>query len=255
MKCFPLLVSGILLPVGLILGQPDSVDANQFAAKLGRALIDGESMARFRMVVRGQDGTASKTLQVASRSRRTDQETRLVYEILWPTEQKGEAFYLNATKGGRVQGATRSPDGRILQFGPDALDKGIFGTDLSYADVFENFFLWRSQRLLDREVIGRVECEVLESRPETGDRSPYSKVISWIDPKKMVPMRVEKFDRSGRTALIIETTGVTRESNGNHLPSGFVAKRTGSPTVTAIEGASLRRDVKFSNAEFSPGPG
>jgi hypothetical protein len=73
----------------------------------------------------------------------------------------------------------------------------VFGGDLSYADLIENFFAWEQQSIAGTEIVDRVSCQILESRPGKGDRSIYGRVLSWIDPKRLVPLRVEKYFESG----------------------------------------------------------
>jgi hypothetical protein len=45
--------------------------------------------------------------------------------------------------------------------------------------------------VLGREKIGDTECEILESIPVDPENSVYTRRISWIDPDKLLPLRVD----------------------------------------------------------------
>jgi hypothetical protein len=78
--------------------------------------------------------------------------------------------------------------------------------------------------------------------------SIYGKVRSWIDPDRMVTMRVEKYDKAGQLARRIETTQVAKDDRGRHVPAGMSVKAGGK--VTEIDGVNIRHDVTHSDADF-----
>ena len=90
------------------------------------------------------------------------------------------------------------------------MKEAFFGSDLSYEDLVENFFAWDNQAIVGTETVDRVPCQILESKPGKGDRSSYAKVRSWIDVKRLVPLRVEKYLASGQLARRIDTTVAKR---------------------------------------------
>lgn len=51
-------------------------------------------------------------------------------------------------------------------------------------------------RLLGRERVGDIECEVLESVPAQASNSVYKRRLSWIEPESLLPLRVDFFERS-----------------------------------------------------------
>jgi hypothetical protein len=52
-----------------------------------------------------------------------------------------------------------------------------------------------THRLVGREKVGDTVCEVLESLPQQADNSVYLKRLSWIDPKSLLPLRMDFFER------------------------------------------------------------
>lgn len=51
-------------------------------------------------------------------------------------------------------------------------------------------------RLLGKESLQGVNCEVLESVPANADNSVYLKRISWIDPTTLLPLRVDFYEKN-----------------------------------------------------------
>jgi Outer membrane lipoprotein-sorting protein len=70
------------------------------------------------------------------------------------------------------------------------MNESLFGSDLSYEDVIENFYAWEHQAIAGTEVVDRVSCLILESKPSQSDHSTYASVRSWVDPRRFVPLRV-----------------------------------------------------------------
>ena len=87
------------------------------------------------------------------------------------------------------QSTRRFPDERALSS----------ASNLSYGDAIENVFAWKSQAFVGNETTDRVDCVILESKPGEGDHSNYGACAAvWIDTRRMVPLRVEKYFASGR---------------------------------------------------------
>ncbi len=52
-----------------------------------------------------------------------------------------------------------------------------------------------THRITGREKVGDAVCEVLESVPVQADNSVYLKRLGWIDPKSLLPLRLDFFER------------------------------------------------------------
>ncbi|MEX1044684.1 MAG: outer membrane lipoprotein-sorting protein [Chthoniobacterales bacterium] len=216
-------------------------NAPKLAGAMAAAVEDGDATARVKMT-----SPETGVLQIRIKSRRTAASAVTAYEILWPAERKGEAFVLRPA--GR--GVVKAPGGATVRLGAAEMSKSVFGTALAYADVIENFFRWEKQTLAGTETVGKTECLVLESRPGRRDATIYGQVRSWIDPRRMVTMRVEKYDKSGKLARRIETTQVAKDDTGRHIPAGMSVQAGGR--TTEIDGANIRHDVTHAEADFAP---
>jgi outer membrane lipoprotein-sorting protein len=226
--------------------------APELARRLSTALQDGSSAVRLKLEMKAAAGAPKSVLQLQIKSRRTPASTEVLYQVLWPKERKGESFLLRKSGHQAASGTVFVPPANTQSLSASQMQEGIFGSDLAYEDLVDNFYGWESQTLAGTETVDRVLCQILESKPGKGERSSYARVRSWIDPKKMVPLRIEKYAASGQVARRIDTTRVSKDDAGRSVPSTFSVVRGGQASVTELEGSNSRHDVSFTDADFSP---
>lgn len=241
---------GVSLLVSEAVAQDAAPSARDLAAQLSGAIQDGSSAVRLKMEVRAAG--AKSVLQLQVKSQRHKGATDLVYQVLWPKERKGEGFLLRRSGGRAPTGSRFTPPDSMVPLNASRMNEGIFGSDLSYDDLVENFFAWENQAIVGSEVVDRVPCQILESKPGQGDRGTYSKVRSWIDVKRLVPLRVEKYTDGGKLAKRIDTTRVAKDDTGRSVAASFSIQRPGHDSVTEIEGSNSKHDVSFTAADFTP---
>ena len=239
--------AAIVLPIFLALSPASAAEwtAAKLAGEMAAAVEDGDAAARVRL-----ESAETGVLQVRIKSRRSAARSAVNYEILWPEARKGEVLVLRQSGTGAVQGATRTAGGQTAELGLADLGQPVFGTALAYADVIGNFFRWDRQTLDGTETIGKTACVILESSPGAKDVSIYGRVRSWIDPQRLVPLRVEKYDKSGRLVRRIDTTQVSKDDRGHHVPAGMTV-RAGNRS-TEIDGVNIRHDVRHEDSVFLP---
>jgi hypothetical protein len=227
------------------------ISATDLAAKLDPQGTAGTSYVRFRMQVQTPGGAKPTTLQVQSEERHASGAADMLYQVLWPAARKGEAILLHRGKGGAVSGTTYAPSGKQQTIGSSGMGEPLFGSDLTPADLIENFFAWKQQAIVGTETAGGVNCTILESRPGTDDHSTYARVRTWVDPRRMVAMRIEKFDQAGKIVREIDTTRVTRDS-GRTIPADLAIRRPGQASSTIVDGVAIRHDIPLIDGDFTP---
>ncbi|MGI8890515.1 MAG: outer membrane lipoprotein-sorting protein [Chthoniobacterales bacterium] len=129
---------------------------------------------------------------------------------------------------------------------------GLLESDLAYQDAVENFFAWKSQSLVGTETIDRVSCQILESKPDSSSQTIYGKVRSWIDLRRMVPMRVEKYSPSGKLIRRIDTDRVMPDDQHRQIPARLIVHGPRKNTVTELNGSGIKHDVSLTDADFTP---
>lgn len=231
--------------------QNEAPSAKALAERLSNNLQDGNSEVRLKIEIPAVDGNPKTVLQLKVKSRRDKSATELVYQVLWPKERKGEGFLLKRS-GSRAPGGTLLlPPNTLVQLTASKMKDGIFGSDLTYADLVEDFFSWSDQKILGSETVGNVPCVILESKPGSGNSSIYAKVQSWIDTKRMVPLRVDKYYGGGKLARRIETTRVAKDDSGRQIPASFSVMGPDQGPPTILEGSSSKHEVTFSDSDFT----
>lgn len=216
---------------------------SELASKLSALRDDGSSYVRMKM------DTGGNTLQIQIKERSTKHSTEVVYQVLWPKERKGESVLVKKSSGSAAQGSIFTPPETVHSI--ESAREGVFGSALAYADLVENFYDWKQQSITGAETVNGVNCQILESKPGGGDQSIYGKVKSWIDTRRMVPMRVEKYSTSGQLVRRIDTTRVVGEG-GKQIPADLVVTGPGNGGQTTIDGSKIRHDVSYTDQEFTP---
>jgi len=196
-------------------------------------------------------GKEKETLQLQIKQRRTTTSTEVVYQVLWPKTRAGEALLLRQTQGQPSSGTLVTQANGVQSLGEQQMKESMFGSELSYRDVLENFFSWDQQNFVGTDVVDRVPCQILESKPGEGQRSDYSVVSTWVDLRRLVPMRVEKYLATGQLARRIETTLVVKDDKDRSIPANITVGGTQNGTRTDLEGSWMRHDVTYSDRDFS----
>jgi hypothetical protein len=227
-----------------------AMSAEELAGRMNVAR-QGSALIRTQLEVRSLEG-GKRVLQLQIKERRTKTEIDLIYLVLWPNEHKGEAVTLHQSANGAPSGSIILPPNTVRTLTASQMDKGLFDSDLSYQDAVENFFAWKKQAIVGSEVIKGVNCQILESKPDTSAVSSYSKVRSWIDPHRLVPLRIEKYSSGGELVRRIDITRVARDEKHNPIPASLVVHGPRKGTVTELNGARIDQDVTFTDADFTP---
>jgi len=234
-----------LLAVSAHAGDP----ATDLAGKLGNMQQDGTSLVRLKMEVRS---TTKFTLQLQIKQRRTGTTTEVVYQVLWPKERAGESVLLRKTGDQAATGAIFIPPNTVRTLDSSQMKESLLGSDLSYADVVESFFIWKQQALVGTEIVNRVSCDILESKPGKGQRSSYASVRTWVDRRRDVPMRIEKCVASGQAVRRIDTTRVATNDKDQAVPANLTVSDLRQGSVTELNGSNVKHGVSFSDGEFTP---
>ncbi len=75
------------------------------------------------------------------------------------------------------------------------------GSDLFYQDLRDRSPHLDRHRLKGRESVAGAVCQVLESAPKDPETSVYSRVLRWIHPRTLVPLRVDFFEAGRRDPI------------------------------------------------------
>jgi hypothetical protein len=225
-------------------------DPSSLAAKLSASVQDNASMVRLKLEAKTAAGE-KVVLQLQAKARRTAAATDILYQVLWPKERKGEGFLLRKVGKQPATGFVFTPPESLRPLTASQMQEGIFGSGLAYEDLVDNFYGWSNQQIVGTENIGRIACQILESKPGRGEASGYASVRSWIDMKRLVPIRIEKMGSKGQVIRRIETTRVAKDDINRQVPAAFSVQAAGQSSETVLEGSNSKHDVTFTDADFS----
>jgi len=228
------------------------LSASDLAARLSALQQDGASFVRLKLEVKQPPGTTKIALQIQIKQRRTKTSTEVVYQVLWPKERKGEAVLLRKFADRPATGSLFQPPDNVRALNGEQMKEPLFGGDLSYEDVIENFFTWEHQAIVGTEIVDRVSCQILESKPDKGQRSSYASVRTWVDARRLVPLRVEKYTASGQLARRIDSTKVATDDFHRHIPANLTVRGRAQDSVTEFDGSRIVHSVTYTDREFTP---
>jgi hypothetical protein len=208
-----------------------------------RAKQEGSTFVRVRMQI-----ATGETFQLQIKSRVSHDTSDVVYQILFPKDRKGEAVLLHRSEE-KFTGTLFIPPDTVRPIASGQINQPLFGSDLTYEDIIDSPYRWNHQAILGTEVIDGKSCQVLESKPGKGHSSSYSSVKTWIDPRRLVPCRIEKYDTSGKVVRRINTTRILLDGNES-LPADLKVYGP-KGTVTEITGSRIKRSVSYADTEFT----
>jgi len=224
---------------------PSSMTANNLASRLSTLRQDGESYVRLRMEIKG---ATTETLQLQIKARRTNSSSEVVYQVLYPKERKGESVLLRKIRNRPASGSVFVPPNTLRPI--DDLKEPLLGSDLSYEDAVDNFFAWDQQVIVGTEEVEGVKCTILESKPGKDEHSIYGSVRSWIDARRLVPLRVEKYASSEKLLRRIDTTRVVADA-GHQIPANLTVGGARPDSLTLLDGSRIRHNVTFTDRDFT----
>lgn len=230
--------------------EPSTISAGELAARMSAAR-QGNAVIRARLEVRSPAG-GKRVLQLQIKERRTATAADLVYLVQWPKERKGEAVFLHQDSDGAPRGTVVVPSAPPRTLEASQMDGGLFGSDLSYQDAIENFFAWKDQAITGSEAVDGVACQILESKPGKSGVSVYGRVRSWIDVRRLVPMRIEKYSAAGQVVRRIDTTYVGRDQHDRFIPAKLTVRGSSKDSITEFDGARIEQGMQFTDRDFTP---
>jgi outer membrane lipoprotein-sorting protein len=123
------------------------------------------------------------------------------------------------------------------------------GSDFSYEDISGRDLSADIHTLVRQEKLGDADCHVIQSVPKTA--AEYSKKLSWIDTKTLLPRKEEYYDAQGELARLLTADAVEEVA-----VSAGDAKTT-VPTVTRRTMKNVksghRTEVRFDSVAYDVG--
>jgi hypothetical protein len=213
------------------------IDGAWILQKVDENMASETKVSRSHMVIAGRGG--SRTVESQSWIRGTEESFT---EYLAPPRDRG-------TKMLKLEDQLwtyfPSTDRTILIAG-HMLRQSVMGSDLSYEDLMEDphLFDMYAAEIIREEVYSDRPCWIL--RLEAKDSSPaYHSREMWVDQERFVPLKENRFAKSGK---LLKTTEVTRvaQQGGRWVAQEMVFKdvlKSGEGTTFTIESIQFDAEI------------
>jgi hypothetical protein len=190
------------------------------------------------------------TAQLRIKCRWDENGTRLLYQVLWPTSDRGSGLYLEQLGKKNLAGFFFTPPDKVEPIGPGALGASYLGSDLTMEDLLDDFWEWPDVKAGAEEPAGHENCRIVNLRPPPDTKSNYSLVRAWISEEKAVPMRLLKFDRQGQAAKEFLVQKIVQNQK-LWFPTETIIQKPGGTQQTTFEISRGERDVEVPLSDFS----
>lgn len=251
----PLSRRNLLLSSCALVGVPGVVAANS-AATLAQAIHDRPSgkdlTLSTRMELSERERPPRVRRMVSYRLRQDSGEIAYLVRFLEPRDIAGVALLsVNRTDDDTEQSLYLPELGRSRKVAGNRKGGRFVGSDLYFEDLEERSPSRDRHRIIGRETIGSVSCEVLESVPTRPDDSVYRRRLSWVDAAAALPLRVDYFEADDRQPSKRWTLHSQQRIQGflTVMESSMTDLDRGSETRLIVE--SARYDRKLPDRLFT----
>ncbi|TYB30802.1 MAG: outer membrane lipoprotein-sorting protein [Candidatus Mcinerneyibacterium aminivorans] len=144
--------------------------------------------------------------------------------------------------------------GRVRRIASNQGDQSFVGSDFTYDDMDSRDVEEDEHKLLKDDKYNGYECWVVESIPKKIQNSQYSKRISWITKKHLVPVKVEMYDKKKNELLkVLKVKKEIKKIDGIWTPVYTVMENVQSNHSTRlyVKGNEKRLFLEY-NKKISP---
>ncbi len=234
------IIISLLIAITLFAEFPDG---NELIRKVDDNMYSKNAVSTSRMIVHGRRG--SRTMEIKSWA---EGENRSFSEYLSPPRDAGTKMLKLEDK---LWIYNPSSD-RTIQISGHMLRQSMMGSDLSYEDMMEENELIKiyNAEVTEEEIINERDCWIVLLTAKVEDAAYQTKKV-WIDKERYLPLREERFGKSGKLLKTTEIKEVFRIGK-RWYPKNMVFKdvlKKGKGTEFIID--SIEFDVEIPESRFS----
>lgn len=218
-------------------------NGNELIRKVDDNMYSKNAVSTSRMIVHGRRG--SRTMEIKSWA---EGENRSFSEYLSPPRDAGTKMLKLEDK---LWIYNPSSD-RIIQISGHMLRQSMMGSDLSYEDMMEENELIKiyNAEVSGEEIINERDCWIVLLTAKKEDAAYQTKKL-WIDKERYLPLREERFGKSGKLLKTTEIKEVFKIGK-RWYPKNMIFKdvlKKGKGTEFIID--SIEFDVEIPKAVFT----
>ena len=194
--------NGAVLGSALLGGAAWADDAALALAKAVHARPAGRDLTTLSRMELTEKGRAPRVRALVTyRLDRNNGETANMMRFLEPEDIAGTGLLgVQKADGPTEQWLFLPALDRVRRIAGDRKGGRFVGSDLYFEDLEERKPSMDRHRLIGRETVAGVACEVLESVPVAASNSVYRRRVVWVDAANALALRVDYFERDDNTA-------------------------------------------------------
>jgi len=204
MKKLTAILGLIFLFAGIVF--PQTPSGEDILKQIDKNLVIDKAISQTTMIIHGRAGTRSVKSKTWIEGR-----DKAFVEYTDPPREKGKKML---KLGDQIWNYIPEPTDRIITISGHLLRQSVMGSDLSYEDMTENkklIDLYNAKLTGSEKVQGR-DCYVVELTAKQEDITYYSRKL-WVDKEKWLPLKEERYARSGKPLKMSEITEASRVDN------------------------------------------
>jgi len=218
-------------------------DGNELIQKVDDNMYSRNAVSTSRMIVHGRRG--SRTMEIKSWA---EGENRSFSEYLSPPRDAGTKMLKLEDKLWIYNPASD----RTIQISGHMLRQSMMGSDLSYEDMMEENELIKiyNAEVTGEEIVIERDCWIVLLTAKEENAAYQTKKV-WIDKQRFLPLREERFGKSGKLLKTTEINEVFKIGK-RWYPKNMVFKdvlKKGKGTEFIID--SIEFDVEIPESRFS----
>lgn len=178
--------------------------ADDEATRLAQAVHDrpvGRDVTTISRMELVEKGRAPRVRELVTyRQVRANGETAYLLRFLGPEDIAGTGLLsVDKADGANDQWLYLPALDRVRRVAGDRKGGRFVGSELYFEDLQERQPTLDRHRLLGRETLDGVACDVLESVPVDPANSVYRRRVSWVDPQTLLVLRIDYFEKDATT--------------------------------------------------------
>jgi len=204
MKKIPAILCFVIISVITVFAQIPS--GSDVLKEIDKNLVLDKAISYTTMIIHGRSGTRS----IKSKNWIDGKDKAFIAYIDPPRENGKKMLKL----GNQLWNYFPEPTDRIITISGHLLRQSVMGSDLSYEDITENRKLidMYNAKVTGSEKINDRNCYVVELTGKLEDITYYSRKL-WVDKERWLPLKEERYAKSGKPLKRSELLEVFRAEN------------------------------------------
>jgi outer membrane lipoprotein-sorting protein len=196
MKTILIYIALLLLPLSVFAQIPTG---EEILNNIDHNMVVDQAVSIQTMIINGRTGT--RTISSKAWSKGKD---KAFVEYLSPAREQGKKML---KLGDKIWNYTPEPHDRIITISGHLLRHSVMGSDLSYEDMTDNDKLIElyAATVECEEILNGRHCFVVKLTAKTAGVAYHSRKV-WVDSKRWLPLKEERFAKSGK---LLKTTEIT----------------------------------------------